>query len=297
MLSSSEFVTISLPDQRTLSLRRYGNPKHPAVLFFHGYASSCLGVPDVPAVLSRLGLQVLAPDRPGVGQSTAPEHTTLELVAADAVAALDALDVPIPLAVAAWSGGGPYAMALAALYPQRVASLHLLSTVLPLGDPHAYPRLTLPWKATRFANDYLSALGRVALAAVSRKWEKEPEKTIDEYLMLLGPAERAVRFQHPTREILRDAAVRGFAQNGLGVFLDGQALCRAPTFQLSAIQATTTLWHGSNDGVWAPDNITYLTTHIPQAHLRLIPGESHMLYLNHWEAILNDIRADLPPYV
>ena len=60
-------LTIRLPDGRRRGLTRYGNPAHRAVVFHHGFGSSGRELPDDAALLARLQLQILAPDRPGVG--------------------------------------------------------------------------------------------------------------------------------------------------------------------------------------------------------------------------------------
>lgn len=294
MTSSSQPCTVALPNQRQLGIVRYGNPRHPALLFHHGYASSGLAVPECSALMAKLGLQVLAFDRPGVGQSEVDEDLTMESFAMDVAFAVQQLEVPEPFGLAGWSGGGPYALAQAALFGPRAASLQLLSTVLPFGDQAAYEEITLPWKAVRFLNDYLPLLGKVTLAQLSEQWQTRPDTIIDQFFALQGPAEEAIGAQPYFRALLRDAAVHGFAHEGLGVYYDGRSLCKPTQFQLSAIQAPTTLWHGTADGIWEPDSLSYLTHHIPNAHLRLLEGAGHMLYLEHWEAILRQVRAELP---
>ncbi|SHI88382.1 Pimeloyl-ACP methyl ester carboxylesterase [Hymenobacter daecheongensis DSM 21074] len=292
--SFAQPLTISLPDGRRLGLTRYGSPAHPAVIFHHGYASSGLSVPACAALLAELQLQILAPDRPGVGQSGVDEDMTLASSAADVVFACEALAVPGRLGVAGWSAGGLHGLALAALYPARVASLQLLSTILPFGDPAAYQDFTVGWKAVRYANEYLPTLGKLAFAEISEKWHAEPEKTIDEFLKLIfGPPEQVVGFEPHNRALLRDAAVQGFANDGQGVYFDSRAICQPLPFSLAAIQAPTTLWHGDADTIWPPESLHYLTERVPQARVKMLPGEGHMLYLKHWEEILRQVREDM----
>ncbi|UOQ70284.1 alpha/beta fold hydrolase [Hymenobacter cellulosilyticus] len=128
-------VLVTLPDQRQLEVIRYGDPAHPAVLFHHGYASSGLSIPPNAELLAQLGLQIVAPNRPGSGRSDVHPAMTLESFAEDTVFALDALQITGPLTLLGWSAGGLYAQAQAALFPGRVAALHLLNTCLPWGSP------------------------------------------------------------------------------------------------------------------------------------------------------------------
>ncbi len=85
-------LTIALPEGRTLGLTRYGNPTHRAVVVQHGFGSSGLELPVDAALLDRLRLQLLAPDRPGVGQSSVYRPLTFPSFADDVVAMLDVLE-------------------------------------------------------------------------------------------------------------------------------------------------------------------------------------------------------------
>ena len=277
-------LTVALPDGRRLGLTRYGDPAHRAVVFQHGFGSSGLEVPPDAALLTRLRLQILAPDRPGVGQSGVYRRLTFPSFADDVVAMLDALGVAGPVAVLGWSVGGVHALALAARHPARVAALGLLSTCLPLGERAAYAHLSPAWKLLRWGQVAFPWLNRVAFLWLSGQWARHPNRTIDWLIRLMRPAEAAATARH--RALLRDAAVAGFAHQGRGVYDDAQAWCRPPGFCIEDVQAPTTLWHGAVDGVWAPGNIPYLAGRIAGAQLRLLPEQGHMLYLECWEAVL-----------
>lgn len=287
-------LTVPLPDGRLLGLTRYGNPAHRAVVFHHGYASSGLSIPECAALLAELELQILAPDRPGVGQSSVDEQFTLTSFAEDVAVALDALRVPGKVGISGWSAGGLYALAMAATYPSVVATQHLLSTILPFGEEAAYQHFTPGWKAVRFAQEHLATLGKLALAEISTQWQQHPDATIDRYLKLIfGPPEQEVSFRPANRALLRDAAVQGFAHEGQGVYYDGQAICQPLPFSLADCRAPATLWHGLADTIWPVASLSYLTERLPHATLHLLPDEGHMLYLNQWPAILRQMRTEL----
>ena len=282
-------LTIRLPDGRALGLTRYGNPAHRAVVFHHGFGSSGLELPPAPALLARLEIQILAPDRPGVGRSDVYRRLTFPSFADDVVAALDNLKITQTVGVMGWSVGGVHALALAARHPARVAAVQLLSTCLPLGEPASYQHLSPLWKALRWGQIGFPWLNRTAFLWLSRQWARHPDRTIDWFIRLMRPTEKHVTARF--RALLRDAAVPGFAHQGRGVFDDAQAWCRPPGFQIEDVQAPTTLWHGAADGVWAPGNIPYLAQRLAGARLRLLPSQGHMLYLEHWTAILEEMTG------
>jgi pimeloyl-ACP methyl ester carboxylesterase len=285
--------TLRLPDGRQLGVARFGNPTDPAIIFHHGFGSSGLDVPPDEGLLRQLGVQVLAPDRPGVGSSDVDPHLSYQSFAADVMFAVDALGVPGPLAVLGWSVGGVHALALAAYYPARVATVHLLSTCLPLGERGANQQLSATWKALWWTSTRLPGLSRAFFAWLSRQWAHHPDRTIDWFIRLMRQAEQDVTGQPAFRALLRDAAARGFAHQGRGVYHDCRIWCCPPGFRLADVQAPTTLWHGLADGVWAPDNIPYLASRIPHGVPRLLPGQGHMFYLTHWAEILTAARQQL----
>jgi len=282
-------LTVTLPDGRALGLTRYGDPAHRAVVFQHGFGSSGLEVPADAALLARLRLQILAPDRPGVGRSDVDRRLTFSSFADDVVAALDALGIPGPVGVLGWSVGGVHALALAARHPARVAAVQLLSTCLPLGEAAAARHLSIRWKALRWAQVGFPGLTRAAFRWLSRRWARHPDRTIGWFIRLMRPAEARVTARF--RALLRDAAVPGFAHGGRGVYDDARAWCRRPGFRPEDVRAPAVLWHGTADGVWAPGNIPYLAGRLGGARVRALPGQGHMLYLENWAAILEETRA------
>jgi pimeloyl-ACP methyl ester carboxylesterase len=282
-------LTVSLPDDRTLGLTRYGNPAHRAVVFHHGFGSSGLELPDDAALLARLRLQILAPDRPGVGRSSVYRPLTFPSFADDVVAMLDALEIRDPVGVMGWSVGGVHALALAARHPARVAAGQLLSTCLPLGERAAYRHLSPIWKLLRWGQLGFPWLNRTTFLWLSRQWQRHPDRTIDWFIRLMRPAEAHATARH--RALLRDAAVQGFANHGRGVYDDAQAWCRPPGFRIEDVQAPLRLWHGQADGVWAPGNIPYLARRLGGAPVHLLPAQGHMLYLENWTAILEEMAA------
>ena len=286
---SPQSLTVCLPDGRTLGLTRYGNPAHRPVVFHHGFGSSGLELPDDAALLARLRLQILAPDRPGVGQSSVYRRLTFPSFADDVVAMLDALGIAEKVGVMGWSVGGVHALALAARHPARVAAGQLLSACLPLGERAVYPHLSRLWKLLLWGQLAFPWLNRTTFLWLSRQWARHPDRTIDWFIRGMRPAEARVTARF--RELLRDAAVAGFANQGRGVYDDAQAWCRPPGFRIEDVRAPVCLWHGQADGVWAPGNIPYLAARLNGAPMRLLPAQGHMLYLENWPAILTEMAG------
>lgn len=80
-------------------------------------------------------LRLIVPDQRGFGGSTGPGPESIEQLADDAVALLDALHVAGPAVVCGLSMGGYVAQHVAARHPDRVAALILVDTRLEADTP------------------------------------------------------------------------------------------------------------------------------------------------------------------
>ncbi|WP_049888044.1 MULTISPECIES: alpha/beta fold hydrolase [unclassified Natrinema] len=129
----SEPESISLPDGRTLAFATYGEPDGKPLLFHHGTpGSSHLGALLSDPARTR-GVRVIAPSRPGYGQSDPNPDGTFETWATDCRALIDALGLE-SVAVAGFSGGGPYALAVAARHADRVSDVGVVGAPVPAHD-------------------------------------------------------------------------------------------------------------------------------------------------------------------
>ncbi len=116
-----------LPDGRTLAYAEFGQPDGYPVMYFHGAPSSRLEPLLIgDAVLSRFGLRVIAPDRPGMGGSDFQPNRTFSDWPKDVIALANALGLE-QFAVLGNSGGGPYVAVCAARIPERLTSAVIVS--------------------------------------------------------------------------------------------------------------------------------------------------------------------------
>ncbi|HEY0000245.1 MAG TPA: alpha/beta hydrolase, partial [Actinoplanes sp.] len=116
-------------DGRTLHAYDWGDGDR-VVMWHHGTPN--IGAPPRPlfAAAERLGVRFISYDRPGYGGSTPLPGRDIASAAADAAAVADALGVA-EFAVFGHSGGGPHALACAALLPGRVTAAAAISGLAP----------------------------------------------------------------------------------------------------------------------------------------------------------------------
>ncbi len=107
--NDSETESLSLPDGRRLAYATYGDADGYPVLFCHGTPGSHVAARLLAAPARERGINLIAPDRPGIGNSE-DAAVTFEDWPDDAANLLSHLDVDAAGAVG-FSGGGAFALA------------------------------------------------------------------------------------------------------------------------------------------------------------------------------------------
>src|SRR5260221_10564616 len=121
---------IGTPDGRMLAVDEGGDASGVPVLVHYGTPGSrLLYEPHVRDAEER-GIRLFSYDRPGYGGSSRDAGRTIASCAADVTAICDALGID-RFCVWGISGGGPHALATAALIPDRVAAAAALAPVAP----------------------------------------------------------------------------------------------------------------------------------------------------------------------
>lgn len=129
MMSAASWVSSS-----TVSWEVRGAPSGRPILHFHGWPSSRLEELAPEPLLEQFNLCCYSLDRPGYGHSCFhPAHHTFSTWAARVAAWADSQGLS-SFHVSGFSGGGPFARAVAALLPQRVQSLTLINPLAPFGS-------------------------------------------------------------------------------------------------------------------------------------------------------------------
>src|SRR5215468_3392088 len=128
-----------LPTGRRLGFAEFGDPSGDPVLWFHGTPGGRRQFPLLGRrAAEELGLRVVVLGRPGTGLSDPHRYESVADWAADVAHVADALGVE-KVGVAGLSGGGPYALACAAVPPlaDRVVAVAVLGGIVPSVGPDA----------------------------------------------------------------------------------------------------------------------------------------------------------------
>jgi pimeloyl-ACP methyl ester carboxylesterase len=128
------FKTVALRDGRVMEYADLGDPTGRPVLFLPGTPATAGQAVLVADAAHANGVRLIAVSRPGYGAST-NTSPGLTSTAGDALDLADQLGIGAVVAMGA-SGGGPFALALGALAPDRV------DEVVVLGGPGSHAEVT-----------------------------------------------------------------------------------------------------------------------------------------------------------
>jgi pimeloyl-ACP methyl ester carboxylesterase len=249
-----------------------GGPGSPvAVFWLHG--SPNVGSPPEPlfAAAEANGLRWVSYDRPGYGGSAPDDGRTIASAAADVAAIADALGIG-RFAVLGHSGGGPHALACAALLPERVIAAASVSAPAPL-DSGGLDWFA-GWSPGIAAENRAATAGRAALEAHWAAAEAEPEAMdaffTDADLAALGGS----------WSWLAGVAGQAMEQDNEGYLEDTLAAVRPWGFRLDAIRIPVLVMHGATDKMVPSAHGEWLAARCPAAELRIVPDAGHITVLD-----------------
>jgi pimeloyl-ACP methyl ester carboxylesterase len=247
---------------RRLAFSDIGDAQGDPVVYCHGFPSSRREALLLEPTARGCGVRILAPDRPGCGDSDHQPGRGLDDWAGDVAALADHLGLA-RFAVLGVSGGASYALACAWRLPTRVSACAL---VCPLGPV--------------YLGEILSAMA----------WPSR---------LLLGSAQRApwvppllfgglVALARPEVKAILGAAVRDAMQHGARGALEDVRLYTSPWgIPLHEIQHAVHLWHGESDGTVPITHAHWYEQHLSRPRAHYLPAEGHYsLPLRHAGAIL-----------
>lgn len=269
--------SLALPDGRTADVFLGGDPGGVALVMHHGTPSDATTFADWHGACATRGLRLVCVSRPGYATSTRLPGRDVAHAAADTAAVLDDLGLGQFLA-AGWSGGGPHALACAALLPDRCLAAATLAGVGPYG---AADLDFLAGMGPENVEEFGAALaGEGAL----REWtaaNAEPFRHVTGQQI-------AEAFGGLVPQIDRDVLVGGYAdqmaaemrralEHGFDGWVDDDlAFTRDWGFDVRDVRAPVTVWQGDLDLMVPFAHGAWLADHIPSATARMAPGHGHL---------------------
>ena len=271
-------MEVRLPDGRIVVVHAAGEPGAPAVLWHHGSPQTGALLEPVVAAAAARGLRLAGYGRPGYGGSTPQPGRDVAAAAADVAAIADALGLG-RFAVMGASGGGPHALACAALLPERVTAAVTLAGIAPRDRVADWYAGMADPGALRAA-----AQGREARAAFAAAPEDFDPSVFTE-------ADWAA-LDGTWAPLGADAGAAHRA--GTGGLIDDDVAFAAPWgFALEDVGAPVLVVQGGEDRMVPPAHADALVRGCPRAELWLRPRDGHVSVL---DAIPSALDWILPSY-
>jgi pimeloyl-ACP methyl ester carboxylesterase len=275
-------LDVTTPDGRTLRVLDAGPEDGAPVLVHNGTPNSRLLYGHDVERAEQQGVRMISYDRPGYGGSTRLEGRSVADCAVDVRAIAAALQIE-RLAVWGISGGGPHALACAALLEDLVPAVGVLGSIA-------------PWGADGL--DYFEGMGELNVediklaiadkAAARAKCEADREAMLaadaagltEQLISLLSPVDAAVMTGEIGQYIV-DCVQNGLAPGADGWWDDAEAHLGPWGFELSAIRTPVLLMHGRQDRFVPFAHGQWLATQVPGVEAFLSEEDGHLTLTAH----------------
>ena len=276
-MAEARSYVVTTPDGRTLDVAEVGAQDGPVLVAHHGTpAAGRLYRSEVESA-ERRGLRLVAYSRPGYASSTPRPERVVADAAGDVSAILDILGVE-RFATYGWSGGGPHALACAALLAGRCAAAATIAGVAPATAPDL---------------DWLAGMGEGNLAEFAAA--RDGRERLTEYcradadgIMAAGPEQLADAFRPHlsgvdsralTGELaafLSESTTAGL-ESGVDGWVDDDFAFLAPWgFDVEAIRVPVLVWQGGQDLMVPTDHARWLRQHVAGAEGGVLEDEGHL---------------------
>ena len=282
---------VRLRDGRRLSFDDCGDGDGTPIFYFHGNGNCRLGRHPDDQIAERLGVRLIAVDRPGSGRSSFQPHRRMLDWGADIEELADALAIP-KFGILGWSSGGPYAAACAYRMPDRVVAVSIVSGLAPLDTAGATAGMET---GTRF----LLLLARASplailgpLAVIRGGVALDPSRLISLLFAESPSCDRAILKQPEIRQMFI-RTYRETVRGGTRALAHEVCLLPQPWgFMLRDVSVPVTLYHGDMDTVVPLRMARYVADCLPLGTLRVFPGEAHQLIWPRWKELLAELEEN-----
>jgi len=274
MLDLPVIQTIRLTSERSLSFAIYGEETGRPVYYMHGLYGSRLEALLAAEAAAKCGVQLIAADRPSVGESAAEPGRTLRSWATNIGELADHLGHE-RFSLFGVSGGGPYALSCACFLPERINRIALCGGLAPLDDNSFNRQLPLKYKAVIWLRHHFTNSLKWINYPLYSGARKSPEKLLKSISKHLPACDKNLLLEEAIQKVfiasLTEATKQGprYGEEELTIFGSDWE------FPLSDISLPVDIWHGDQDQVVPVAMAHHLAENIPHSKLHILPGEGH----------------------
>lgn len=273
--------TLETHDGRVLAFAMWGDPDGFPILSLHGTPGCRLGRWPHEELYADLRVCLVTHDRAGYGMSSRHRGRRVADEADDVRALADELGFD-RFGVTGGSGGGPHALACAALLPGRVLRVACVVGAAPLGttglaqDDWLAGMDSENVKEFRWALAGETVLTRELEAEYERMKERvaaDPSSVLEEFD--LSESDRAELTRPETQQIIRESTFE-LAKNGVGGWVDDDLAFTQPWgFELRSISVPVLIRYSSSDVLVPRAHGDWLAANVPDCLVK-VDGAGHL---------------------
>ena len=287
---------VQVGDGRHVGFAVWGdsNPAAPTVVHCHGTPGGRLVAYQTPA---GSGIRHVSLDRPGFGLSDPQPGRSVRDHAADVEGVLDHLGID-RFSVLGWSGGGPHALGIGALFSGRVERVAVVGCPAPDGEPDfdvtvGMPEINLESHRMLKANPEED---RQDVEKAVAAFLEDPESFLGQIDAILDPVDVAASLATGIRLGMIVQLRDGFQNGAEGWFEDDMVTVSPWGFALADVKPEVWLLHGERDRLVPVAHGRYLASKLPRCKPSLSTEDGHVSPLTRLQEILDWLVPDDRPH-
>lgn len=281
--------TIRTAANRVVGYYEYGEPTGTPIVALHGTPACGAGFAWADRRARERGVRLLAPDRPGVGDSDPWPNgrgTTVADYPPELFAFTDALGLDT-FSILGYSGGGPYALAAAHVRPDRVAAVAIVSGSGQVGVWASVTDFETVDRLLTRAAQRIPPLARVALSVGAQFSRVIPRTSLWFGQLEMSAPDRMVMAEFPSARAALAVFTQSCAHGSSGVVDDYAALGRPWGFAVEEVAVPVRCWHATTDEIVPVRHTDELARRIPGATVSQWPDEGHLAIVDHVGEVLD----------
>ena len=248
----------------------------------HGTPGSRLSRWPNETLFTELGVCVVTHDRPGYGRSTRRRGRTVADEAGDVLLLADSLGFE-RFGVTGGSGGGPHALACAALLPDRVTRATCAVGVAPLGSPGLErdvwlagmdPENVKEFEWTEAGEDVLSVELEREHAAMTERVAEDPSSILSSFD--LSESDKAQLTRPEVRQVIAESTPEQAVNGVWGWVDDDLAFLRPWGFDVGKISIPVFIEYGATDVLVPAAHGAWLAANVPGCIVKISDDAGHL---------------------
>jgi pimeloyl-ACP methyl ester carboxylesterase/DNA-binding CsgD family transcriptional regulator len=288
----SDIRFFELPSGRTMPYRVFGPSEGRPILFLHGMLDGVQITSRIDAILHRLNLRIIGPERPFYGSaegSTVPVAGALEAFANDAAALVEHLDLK-DFILLAHMAGSMSAFAISPLVGDRVRAIVAVAAGVPIVSSQQIKAMSPRQRMIAYTARYAPSALPFILRAGIRQIDAGGARQFMQALYPAGSADRAACDDAEIFEVVSEGYRFAVAQGHRAFEIDSYHVIRDWSHLVDRSPHPVHIFHGCQDPVVKIGSVRdFASRHGDRTTLYEHPHIGQLLYYHEPEFVLEHV--------